>query len=102
MVGGNLLNKLMPMVAEGVLGFFLAVMEVLGDDDDSDPEDDEAGRLFQSRVEALGRQVARLRTERKAVLRQTFPFGAGSDEADSEQVFTRIKQVDLRTEMSSV
>jgi hypothetical protein len=66
--GGNLINKTMPIVAEAILGFFLSILELLGDEEDPsqrDPtmseeaiaQEKEAEALFETRVNALARKV---------------------------------------------
>lgn len=110
--GGNVINKTMPMVAEAILGFFLSILELLDDDDGTEEEDSSltpqereeeklAEALFAQKVENLGRKVAGLRVERKAVLASICPLRdeSAETEGDPSAVFQRMQEIDKKKEL---
>lgn len=108
--GGNVINKTMPMVAEAILGFFLSILELLDDDlgeEDSTMTAEEREREkiaeaeFSKKIDGLGRKVAGLRVERKAILASICPLRDQSAEkqGDTGSVFARMQELDKKKEL---
>ncbi len=104
---GNILQAAMPLLAEAIVGFFLAVLEVFQDevddeplpgDDLLDPEEEKiATTKFDQSVERVAGQLASLRVERKEFLASLAPAAINSDSSD--EVFSKIADLDAKTEM---
>ena len=104
----NIIETTMPLVAEAVLGFFLAIMEVFQDevedddndnDEEEDPEEKEAEAVFDANVEALGRKVASLRVERQEILDFITPIQNRVVAKSADEAFQEVKKLDEKTDV---
>jgi serine/threonine-protein phosphatase 2B catalytic subunit len=107
--GGNIVQLTLPILAECIMGFFLAVLEVFQDevDDDATPlpgdelidpvEEKAAQERFDRDVHAMAKKVASLRVEKKEILASLCPPTITAESSDA--VFKQMQQLDAKTEL---